>query len=70
MNVGKDKLFKETKDNPKISFTFEYIMKRCHSWDDFCQDAGLNPFFLNEGLGQSSDNFFETISFFKKHGVY
>jgi len=56
-------------DEPTINFTFRYIMDHCNNWDDFCSDAGLNPWLLNEGLAMSSDTYEVPLSLAKLHGI-
>lgn len=41
----------------KLTVTFEEILNSnlCGAWDRFCEDTGLNPWFLNEGLGSGDE---------------
>ena len=50
----------------KIVVTYrEIIDKGC--WDEFCDDRGLNPWFINEGLGSSDEKVSLTTEEAKKY---
>ena len=52
----------------KIVVTYrEIIDKGC--WDEFCEEHGLNPWFINEGLGSSDEEVSLTPEEAKKYGL-
>lgn len=56
-------------DDPEINLSFNFIMNRTDNWYEFCQEVGLNPWILNEGLASGEDVYTAKVSVFKKHGI-
>lgn len=59
----------EKTEDPTASFTFGYLLKNVSDWDKFCDEMGLNPYLLREGLADSEDTCEVPISVLKKYGV-
>jgi len=52
-----------------VELPFGYLMDQCNDWLDFCNDAGLNPYVLKEGLASSDDTYGCSVALLKKHGI-
>lgn len=52
-----------------ITMTFREMLDKSNNWDDFCTDVGLNPWLLNEGLAEGSEEYTLDLEIAKKHGL-
>ena len=53
----------------KITLTIQEAFDKCYDIDDLCNDIGLNPWCINEGLAYSSDEISIDIEVAIKHGL-
>lgn len=56
-------------ENEMIEMPIGYISDRVSDWNAFCDDTGLNPWCMNEGLVSSETKIPFEISVLKKHGI-
>jgi hypothetical protein len=57
-------------DEIEVELPLGYLLDKCNDWDDFCEDTGLNPWLLNEGIADSVDTHPVKIGLLRKHGVW
>ena len=53
----------------EITLTFSEALHSCNDWDEFCDDLGLNPWCLNEGLASDDDTITITKEQAVNHGI-
>jgi len=54
----------------KLKITFNELHNRCGDvWDELCDELGLNPWLLNEGLADGEDTIMIEEEVAKKYGV-
>ena len=53
----------------EVTLTFREMMDNCNDWDALCEDVGLNPWCMNEGLASDEDTYTLTMEQAKKHGI-
>ena len=56
-------------DELEAKLPLGYILSACDDWFALCEDCGLNPWLLNEGIAASTDTHPIKISILRKHGV-
>ncbi len=56
---------KEEKSEPTIEVTFD-ILRSHYAWDKYCDKYGVNPWCINEGLGDENTKFEIKLSDFKE----
>lgn len=56
-------------DTQTISLPLGWMKQMCNDWDKLCDDLGLNPWLLNEGLALGEDKHPITISQATRHGL-
>ena len=59
---------KEEKE-PMITLTLGYVSNRSWNWDGFCDEVGLNPWCMNEGLADKDTEISVKLSVAKKFGL-
>jgi len=57
-------------DEQIIELPIGWMLDQCNDWDALCDDLGLNPWLLNEGLAMAEDTHPITIGQAKKHGLF
>lgn len=58
-----------TEDEPTIDYPFSVMLEFSNNWDDLCDELGLNPYLLNEGIADESDKHPVPLSIAKKYGL-
>jgi len=53
----------------KIAISYSEMLDRVSDWDDLCQELGLNPWCLSEGLIDGDDTCFLSEDIAKKYGI-
>jgi|TARA_Y100000310_G_scaffold123587_1_gene122338 hypothetical protein len=53
----------------KLIVTFGEMLDNCYDWDDLCDELGLNPWLINEGLASSDDEYELDYDVAVKHGI-
>jgi hypothetical protein len=56
-------------DKIEVELPLGYLLDNCNDWDDFCNDTGLNPWLMNEGIAVSTDTHPVEIGILRKHGI-
>lgn len=56
-------------DEIEVRLPLGYLLDKCDDWDDFCEDTGLNPWLLNEGIADPTDMHPVEIGLLRKHGI-
>ncbi len=56
-------------DDLVIELPLGFMLEQCNDWDDLCDELGLNPWLLNEGIADSNETHPITINQAKRHGL-
>lgn len=56
-------------DDLDASLPLGYLLDKCSDWDKFCEETGLNPWLLNEGIADSEDTHHVKIGILRKYGI-
>lgn len=56
-------------DDAMIELPLGWMLEQCNDWDNLCDDIGINPWLLNEGIAEGKDMYPLTIAQAKKHGL-
>lgn len=56
-------------DNQTIHLPLGWMLEQCCDWYALCDDVGLNPWLMSEGIADGDDTHQITIAQAKKHGL-
>lgn len=56
-------------EDQSIELPLGYMMEQCDDWDAMCEEIGINPWILSEGIANHEDRHPVTIGQAKRHGI-